>query len=139
MGHKVKRTTFTLRPAGEYPAILVAVDTDDLEFGPVLKLFYDLTGPKGELFEQTELCSQTFSERSKLFARYKALMGVDSVPSDVDFDSDDILGRHCMVVLTTRADPSGIRWNKIDSVLPAGPYTPPLGVDADVEGEEVPF
>jgi len=136
---RVKRSKYQILPPGQYEAVLDRIEEDEGDWGPFLKLYYTLTLPRGGESELSELCSMTFSERSKLFARYKALTGLEVVPEDVDFVSDDVIGRRCILVLTVKADANGVKWNRIDTAFPADEditEQPPL---AEPEERELPF
>jgi len=136
---RIKRSTYQVLPPGQYPAVLDRIEEDEGDWGPFLKLYYTLTLPKGGEYQMSELCSCTFSERSKLFARYKALLGLTEVPEDVDFESDDVIGRRCTLVLTVKPDANGVKWNRIDTAFPAGEditEQPPLVEPGE---EELPF
>lgn len=136
---RVKRSKYQILPPGQYPALLDRIEEDEGDWGPFLKLYYTIELPKSGEGQISELCSCTFSERSKLFARYKALTGLDVVPEDLDFESDAVIGKHCILVIMVRADANGVKWNRIDAAFPAEQditEQPPLVEPGE---EEIPF
>ena len=118
MSVTIAKTTYEPIPTGEYPAVVKSVAMDEQgQFGPQVKLQFEVTGSTGMKKDLTGWASAVFNGKSKLYVWTKAILGAEPVG---DFNSDSLLGRACKLVVIqqpSKADPSIIN-NKISAVLP---------------------
>ena len=120
MGYQIEVRYFDVFPAGEYPAKITNIEKVDGQFGEQLKFTFTLQpnedGEKRELIGWT---SFVFSNRSKLYKLVRsALFNGGKIPRGYTLDTDELLGKPVVLVVTKRLNDSGEEFNKIDDVLP---------------------
>ena len=127
---QILRTTYEVLPEGEYNATLGAVTEDNGVYGPMLKWEFHIPyeNEKGEMEDRVVvgISSQKFSSRSKMFRWTAAFLGVRGrdIPDDYDFDSDDLLGKKCRILLNIKEGEND-DYNGVEKVMAALPATPP--------------
>lgn len=118
MSVTISKTTYEPIPTGEYQAVVKSVSMDDQgQFGPQVKVQFEVTGSTGAKKDLTGWASAVFNGKSKLYVWTKAILGAEP---QGDFNGDSLLGRACKLVVIqqpSKADPSIIN-NKISAVLP---------------------
>ena len=111
-----EKTIYEALPAGTYPAQLVAAEEADGQYGPQVKLTFEITS--GELAGKKLLAwaSLRYSEKTKLYGWTRAILG----HAPEWFDSDDLLHKPCRIVVSEKLGDGGdVIHNKVDNVLPA--------------------
>lgn len=123
-------------PMGEYVATIKSLDSEIRDFGrgdqEQVRFFFSIERPEGEAVDVPGWCSATFSNRSKLYAWSQAAFGGNPIPYDYQFNSDDVVSRKVVLVLTVEERDDGSDYNKVHKVRP---YT---GKDAPRQ-EDLPF
>src|SRR5215203_1654553 len=88
---------YELMDIGSYEAIFTRYEEHEMEFGPVYKLFFQITNDEEfEGKELSRLVSQKFNPKSNLFQTVQGLLGRPIRPGEV-IDLDDLLGRLCVL------------------------------------------
>lgn len=117
---KIVQTVTETLPPGEYAAQLEDVlEGEGGAFGPYVKLVFKVSEPGYENTKVTGAASMKFSPSSKLYSWVKALFNDRAIPKGYDFNSDDVVGRQCRLVLKVTAGENGVEYNRIELVLPA--------------------
>lgn len=136
MAIRIPQKHIVTLPMGEYEATVKSLDSEVRDFGKgdqdQVRWFFSVKLPEGEPVDVPGWCSATFSNRSKLYAWSQAAFGGDSISYDYSFNSDDLIGRKVVLVLTVEERDDGSDYNKIHKVKP---YT---GKDASLQ-TELPF
>ncbi|GAI12914.1 unnamed protein product, partial [marine sediment metagenome] len=80
-------------------------------------------------------CSQTFSNKSKLYAWTKAAFGGGDIPREYTFDSDDLENKLVILTLVVRTRDDGTPFNRIDSLreIPKTGELPDLPAGFEIE------
>ncbi len=128
MSITIQQTVFQPVPTGKYPARITAVEEAVGQFGAQVKILFELPPDEnGEPRAITGWAAKKFSNKSKLFEWTLAALG----PFDRSyvFNSDDLIGKKVMLVVTEREGEKGVM-NVITSILPYPKpqpvQTPPL-------------
>ena len=103
---------------GSYEAVFTRYEQDEMEFGPVYKLYFHITND--EVYEGKELSrlvSQKFNPKSNLFQTVQGLLGRPIRPGE-EIDLDDLLGRPCVLNIGHNVKERGT-FEQIDGVNPA--------------------
>lgn len=119
MGIYLERTVYECIPTGEYRATVGAVEQETGDFGPQIKFRFDLQSPDYEDKSLIGWASAKFSGKSKLFQWTSAILGRALAP-DEGFDSDKLLGRRCILIVTTEHKDDGSEYNKVHGLKAAG-------------------
>ena len=103
---------------GSYDAVFTRYEEDEMEFGPVYKLFFKITNDEEyEGKELSRLVSQKFNPKSNLFQTVQGLLGRPIRPGEA-IDLDDLLGRPCVLNIGHNVKERGT-FEQIDGVNPA--------------------
>jgi len=103
---------------GSYEAVFTRYTEDEMEHGPVYKLFFQFTNDEEyEGKELSRLVSQKFNPKSNLFRTVQGLLGRPIRPGEV-IDLDDLLGRPCVLNIGHNVKERGT-FEQIDGVNPA--------------------
>ena len=117
----IQRTIETL-PMGEYVAVVKSLDSETRDFGrgdqEQVRWFFACETPAGVVVDVPGWCSAIFTNRSKLYAWTKAVLGGGEMPRDYNFNSDDMVGRKVIVALTVKDREDGSDFNRVDRLLP---------------------
>jgi len=109
---------YELMDIGSYEAIFTRYEEHEMEFGPVYKLFFQITNDEEfEGKELSRLVSQKFNPKSNLFQTVQGLLGRPIRPGEV-IDLDDLLGRLCVLNIGHNVKERGT-FEQIDGVNPA--------------------
>ncbi len=106
---KLNQTIYEILDTGTYTATVSAIDADEGQFGPQLKWLFKLEDGS----TQTAWTSQSYSNKSKLFAWTRAILGETPDP----LDTDDLIGRPCRLSIVIKTRDDGTEYNKVDNVL----------------------
>lgn len=122
MGHtvKIKENTWVVVPADIYSAKLVKLEELDLEFGPSIKLIFEIVDGDyaGEKVDGIASLPPTgISSKSKLYTWILALSG-ESLEELENFELDDLIGKHCRLNIVETTNKKSDPVNKIEAVLP---------------------
>jgi hypothetical protein len=103
---------------GSYEAVFTRYEEDEMEFGPVYKLHFEITNDEEhEGKELSRLVSQKFNPKSNLFQTVQGLLGRPIRPGEV-IDLDDLVGRPCVLNVGHNVKERGT-YEQIDGVNPA--------------------
>jgi hypothetical protein len=103
---------------GPYEAVFARYEGDEMEFGPVYKLWFKITNDEAyEGKELSRLVSQKFNPKSNLFQTVQGLLGRPIRPGE-EIDLDDLVGRPCVLNIGHNVKERGT-FEQIDSVNPA--------------------
>ena len=120
---------------GSYEAVFTRYEEDEMEFGPVYKLFFKITNDEEyEGKELSRLVSQKFNPKSNLFQTVQGLLGRPIRPGEV-IDLDDLLGRPCVLNIGHNVKERGT-FEQIDGVNPARKRKPKPQPERDEEDQE---
>ena len=124
----IKKRGFELHPAGIYEGRLISVEeAENLnpDWNPQFLHMFETTGTSehGGNLTIPYYTSQTLSDRSKFGALVKAL-GVDlnQLQNGDDFNTDDLLGCSCNLVIEHRVREDGTKLAKVSSVSAQIPF-----------------
>src|SRR3712207_6004143 len=82
---------------GSYEAVFTRYEEDELEFGPVYKLYFKITNDEEyEGKELSRLVSQKFNPKSNLFQSVQGLLGRPIRPGE-EIDLAELAGRPCVL------------------------------------------
>ena len=130
MAIKIQQRTIETLPMGEYVAVVKALDSEVRDFGrgdqAQVRWFFECETPSGDPVDVPGWCSATFSNRSKLYTWTKAVFGGKELPRNYDFNSDDIVGRKVIVVLTVEERDDGSDFNRVNRLKPCIDVSPEL-------------
>lgn len=104
----------TVLEDGQYPAVVESIESVETKFGERLIWKFTVTAD-GEELEKVGFTSLSQSVKSNLVGWAKAILG----NIDDGFDTDDIAGKSCVVVLEESEDSDGNPKNKVTKVKPA--------------------
>lgn len=140
MGTKIRQTFVMTWPVGEYVGRIDKITEKEGTYGPQLQFAFKLIQMDEKASPVLGWCSQTFSNKSKLYAWTKASFGGGEIPETYDFDSDDLIGKKVLLTLVIRDREDGTPFNRIDSLraIPATGETPEIPAGTEVE-PELPF
>lgn len=132
----IEKTIYTVLDTGVYPATVDSIEEATGQFGPQLKIKFDL----GNNNYLTAWTSQSLSDKSKLGQWTKAILG--GLPDSLDTNA--LIGKPCRLSVVIKARDDGTEYNRIDAVLApkaAAPKSPkPMPQpEAVAEGTELPF
>ncbi|GAH84484.1 unnamed protein product [marine sediment metagenome] len=116
MGVKIPQTFVMTWPVGEYIGQIEKVTAKPGDYGPQLQVAFKLIQMDEKASPVLGWCSQTFSNKSKLYAWTKAAFGGGEIPETYNFDSDDLLGKKVLLTLVIRDREDGTPFNRIDSL-----------------------
>ena len=103
---------------GSYEAIFTRYEEDEMEHGPVFKLYFKITNDEEyQGKELSRLVSQKFNPKSNLFQTVQGLLGRPIRPGE-EIDLDDLLGRPCVLNIGHNVRERGT-FEQIDGVNPA--------------------
>jgi len=103
---------------GFYEGVFARYEEDEMEHGPVFKLFFKITNDEEyEGKEVSRLVSQKFNPKSNLFQTVQGLLGRPIRPGE-EIDLDDLLGRPCVLNIGHNVRERGT-FEQIDGVNPA--------------------
>jgi len=114
---KIEQTVYEVLPAGQYPAKVVDVQEKQGNWGPFLKLMFEVEGGEHAGMTITGVASAKFSNRSKLYKWVRALYG-QAIPKAYTLETSNLLGRHCILGLEVIED-DGTEFNRVESISPA--------------------
>jgi len=134
MGTKIKQTFVMTWPVGEYVGRIDKIVEKPGDYGPQLQFSFKLIQMDEKASPVLGWCSQTFSNKSKLYAYTKAAFGGGPIPETYDFDSDDLIGKKVLLTLVIRDREDGTPFNRIDSLraIPATGEVPDLPAGAEM-------
>ena len=81
---------------GSYEAVFTRYEEDEMEFGPVFKLYFTITDEEYEGKELSRLVSQKFNPKSRLFQTVQVLLR-SPVRLGEEIDLDDMVGCPCVL------------------------------------------
>lgn len=120
---------------GSYEAIFTRYAEDEMEHGPVYKLFFNITNDEEyEGKELSRLVSQKFNPKSHLFQTVQGLLGRPIPPGEV-IDLDDLVGRPCVLNIGHNVKERGT-FEQIDGVNPARKRKPKPQTIREEEDQE---
>jgi hypothetical protein len=103
---------------GSYEAIFTRYEVDEMEFGPVYKLYFEIKNDEEyDGKELSRLVSQKFNPKSNLFQTVQGLLG-RPVRSGEEIDLDALIGRPCVLNIGHNVKERGT-FEQIDGVNPA--------------------
>ncbi len=137
MGVKIPQTFIRTYPVGEYVAQIEKVTPKAGDFGPQLQIAFKLVQMDADASPVLGWCSQTFSNKSKLYGWVKAAFGGGDIPKEYTFDSDDLINKKVLITLVIRDRKDGTQFNRIDSLraIPETGELPDLPAGTEVEPE----
>lgn len=125
----------TVLEDGQYPAVVESIESIETKFGERLIWKFTVTAD-GEELEKVGFTSLSQSVKSNLVGWAKAILG------DIDngFDTDDLAGKPCTVVLEESEDSDGNPKNKVTKVKPPkrGQKAPKVD-ENEADFDEIPF
>lgn len=119
---------------GVYPSRVASVDEDDGQYGPQLKIIFELTEGRARGQQVFGWCSQTLTPKSKLTQWATALMPGVTIGRGYALNPDDLVGCEAQLVLGIKVGTDGVERNAIESLLPIGGEA-----EEEAEEEEIPF
>ena len=146
---KIEQTVYEVVPPGRYIARLAEASGEEGQWGPFVKLTFELDEPDYEGVNVTACASAKFSSRSKLYRWAKALFG-KPIPKSYALDTADLVGRRCELGLEV-VEEDGTEFNRVESIYPARAAAPAMPTPDDAawperpppvveeEREEIPF
>jgi len=103
---------------GSYEAVFTHYEEDEMEHGPVYKLYFEITNDEEyQGKELSRLVSQKFNPKSNLFQTVQGLLGRPIRPGEV-IDLDELIGRPCVLNIGHNVKERGT-FEQIDGVNPA--------------------
>jgi hypothetical protein len=132
----IEKTIYTVLETGVYPATVESIEETSGQFGPQLKVKFDLGGDN----HISAWASQALGEKSKLGKWTRAILG--NIPETLDTAS--LIGKPCRLSVTVKTRDDGTEYNRVDEVLapkaatPKGPKPQPQP-EPVAEGQELPF
>ena len=135
MGVKIPQTFVRTYPVGEYVAQIGKIVPKPGDYGPQLQIAFKLIQMDDDASPVLGWCSQTFSNKSKLYAWTNAAFGGGGIPETYDFDSDDLINKKVLLTLVIRDREDGTPFNRIDSLraIPETGEVPDLPAGSEVE------
>ena len=146
----IQQTVFEVLEPGEYPAIVSRVEAVEGQYGPQLR--WQFTLEHGNTL--SAWTSQTFSQRSKLYAWVRACFGGREIPAGWALDTAKLPGRPVRLIVVTEQGRDG-EFSKVRELLPprkfpasapAAPASPPPPAapvrdlfDDDDDSNDLPF
>jgi hypothetical protein len=120
---------------GPYEAVFARYEGDEMEFGPVYKLWFKITNDEAyEGKELSRLVSQKFNPKSNLFQTVQGLLGRPIRPGE-EIDLDDLVGRPCLLNIGHNVKERGT-FEQIDGVNPARKRKPKPQPEREEEDQE---
>lgn len=116
MSIKITQVHYQPLPTGEYKAEIINIEITEGQYGEQLKFTFNLHDQK-ENRTLIGWASAKFSSKSKLYAWTKAALGGNDIPPSMGFDSDNLIGRNVILVVTEKQGDNGII-NKIEALKP---------------------
>lgn len=129
---QIKKTVYVPLKTGEYLAEVLDIVSESGEYGEQLKFEFEIVGQDRTLHGW---CSAKYGEKTKLYAWTRSILG--RCPDN--FDSSELLGRKCTLVIVTKAKEDGSVFNRIDGVLQAPVQSTTAPVAAVPATADVPF
>ena len=132
----IEKTVYTALDTGVYNAVVESIEETTGQFGPQLKIRFDL----GDNNYLSAWASQSLSDKSKLGKWTRAILG--NIPDTLDTSA--LIGKPCRLSVVTKTRDDGTEFNRIDEVLapktaaPKGPKPQPQP-EPVAAGEELPF
>ncbi|GAF92247.1 unnamed protein product, partial [marine sediment metagenome] len=115
-GTRIQQTFIMTWPVGEYVGKIDKITEKEGIYGPQLQIAFKLVQMDPNASPVLGWCSQTFSNKSKLYAWTKAAFGGGDIPKAYTFDSDDLIGKKVLLTLVIRDREDGTPFNRIDSL-----------------------
>ena len=131
---RIAQTVYEVIDGGVYPAKLVDCEEHDGNWGPYLKLFFELQDGDHAGVNLTAVASARFSNRAKLYLWTKALLGARRIPRDYDFDIADVIGKRCLLRVDVVDNGDG-EFNRVTDVI-AAPQAKPAPKPAPVKAPD---
>ena len=134
----IKKTSFGLHPPGMYEARLVSVEEAEKanpDWAPQFQCVFETeaVNESGQNLTMSYYVSQKLNNLSKLGTLVKTLgFDLNEIPNGQDFDTDDMLGKYCAIVIDHQPKKDGTIQAKIVSVSPAK-------VGNSTSTDEIPF
>lgn len=97
---------------GQYPAVVESVEEVETKFGQRLIWKFDTTAEDGNNYEVVGFTSLSPSVKGNLVNWSKAILGEVTE----GFDTDDLTGMPCVVVIEEFEDANGFQKNKVTKV-----------------------
>jgi hypothetical protein len=125
---------------GSYEAVFTRYEEDEMEHGPVYKLYFKITNDEAyEGKELSRLVSQKFNPKSNLFQTVQGLLGRPIRPAE-EIDLDDLIGGSCVLNIGHNVKERGT-FEQIDGVNPARrkkakPKPPPEREEGNEEDDD---
>jgi hypothetical protein len=120
---------------GSYEAIFMRYEGDEMEHGPVFKLFFEITNDhEYEGKELSRLVSQKFNPQSHLFQTVQGLLGRPIRPNE-EIDLDDLVGRPCVLNVGHNVKERGT-FEYIEGVNPAQRKKQREKLDSELKEED---
>ena len=120
---------------GSYEAVFTRYEEDEMEFGPVYKLYFKIIDDEEyEGKELSRLVSQKFNPKSNLFQTVQGLLGRPVRPGE-EIDLDALIGRTCVLNIGHNVKERGT-FEQIDGVNPARKRKPKPRLEPGKEGQE---
>jgi hypothetical protein len=116
---KLERKVYEVVDPGQYSARLVKVDEREGDWGAYVILCFELLDEDVQGIAVSGAASATFSARSKLYAWAKALLGGRPIPKEYALDTEDLVGRDCLLDLDVKVSKDGAEFNKVVGIRPA--------------------
>ena len=136
----IKKSGFELHPDGIFEARLINVEEAD-SFNPDWPTQFKCTfeteavNESGQNLTIPYYVSQKLNSLSKLGTLVKTLgLDLNAIPNGQDFDTDDMLGKYCTIVIDHQTKKDGTTHAKIVSVSPAK-----AGESTSAITDEIPF
>ena len=114
---RIEQTVYETIPPGQYQAKLVDVQEEQGNWGPFLKLLFEVEGGDHAGTNVTAVASAKFSARSKLYKWVRALYG-RTIPKTYTLETSDLLGRRCVLGVEIVED-DGTEFNRVETIYPA--------------------
>lgn len=110
----IPQTVYTPLEPGEYAGFVVEVKAVDGQYGPQLRWQFTLEHDGGSISAWT---SQTFSQRSKLYAWVRACFDGKEIPPSWALDTNKLAGRQVRLIIVTEQGKDG-EFSKVRELLP---------------------
>ena len=111
-------------PNGLYAAHVVEVTEDVGQFGPQLKVLFEVDGGEHDGRQLVGWCSAKLSSRSKLAAWVKAILRLEALPAGYELDTESLAGKPVTIATEKVQRTDGDWGNKIAALYPAGQGAP---------------
>ena len=141
----IKKSDFSLHPQGVFSAKVNAVtDAESLNPDWLPQFRFDLeteaTDEQGNSMTLVHYVSQKLTEQNKL-GRLLNAFGFDirAMANGQEFDTDDLVGRSCRIVVEHQQRNDGSTRAKVTSVMPVDPGSKSVTPQLTEEDDDIPF